>query len=130
MQVLADSAGFWVLMILALCVLYLLPTLIAVIRRADLLAVVFVVNLIGGTTGVGWLAALILAFGPRRLPPVPPVPWPPPCSPPAHWPPQGPAEAAEARSVVVLHADAGEPDHFGRGQAGSRGPPRRGAGGR
>jgi len=131
MQALANSAAFWVLLILALCVLYLLPTLIAVIRRADLLAVVFVVNLIGGTTGAGWLAALILAFGPRRLPPVPPVPWPPSCSLPDPWPPQQrPAEAAAGRSVVVLQADAGEPDHFGRSPAGSRGTPRRGAGAR
>jgi len=118
MQALTDSAAFWVLMILALCVLYLLPTLIAVIRRADLLALVFVVNLIGGPTGVGWLAAMILAFGPRRLPPVPPVPvsWPPDV-PPVPWPPRG---LAEVRDVIVMRAEAGEPDHFGRGKASSR----------
>jgi hypothetical protein len=50
-----------------LCAVYLLPTIIGAIRRVDRLALVFLVNLIGGTTGVGWLAALILAFGPRRL---------------------------------------------------------------
>jgi hypothetical protein len=32
------------------------------------------VNMIGGLTGIGWLAALILAFGPRRLTPAPPAP--------------------------------------------------------
>jgi hypothetical protein len=84
MQVLANSAAFWVALILVLCVVYLLPTLIAVARQADHLALVLVVNLIGGTTGVGWLAALILAFGPRRLPPAPPG-WLPAAPPEGHY---------------------------------------------
>jgi Superinfection immunity protein len=102
MQALANSAAFWMMLILALCVVYLLPTLIGVVRQVDQLALVFLVNLIGGTTGVGWLAAMILAFGPRRLPPIPPVPWSP-----------SPAGQAESRSVLALQADAREPDHFG-----------------
>jgi hypothetical protein len=131
MQALANSAAFWVLLILLLCVLYLLPTMIAVLRRADQLGLVFVVNLIGGTTGVGWLAAMILAFGPRRLSPVSSVPWPPPGRPPAPWPPpERPAEADGNHGVVVLRADARDPDHFGREPAGSRSAPRRGAGAR
>jgi hypothetical protein len=68
MQVLANSAAFWVLLILSLCAVYLLPTAIGVIRRVDRLVLVFLVNLIGGPTGIGWFAALILAFGPRRMP--------------------------------------------------------------
>jgi hypothetical protein len=72
MQALANSSAFWVAAILVLCVIYLLPTLIGIARQVDHLALVLVVNLIGGTTGVGWVAALILAFGPRRLPPAPP----------------------------------------------------------
>jgi hypothetical protein len=64
MQALANSAAFWVLLILVLCAVYLLPTIIGLARRVDRLALVFLVNLIGGTTGVGWLAALVLAFGP------------------------------------------------------------------
>jgi Superinfection immunity protein len=60
-----------------LVVVYLLPTLIAVFRGTDALALVFLFNLIGGLSGVGWLGAMILAFGPRRLPPAPPRPsWP------------------------------------------------------
>jgi hypothetical protein len=43
----------------------------------DGLALVFLVNLIGAPTGVGWLAAMILAFGPRKVRPRPPVAWPP-----------------------------------------------------
>jgi len=116
MQALANSAAFWVLLILLLCVLYLLPTLIAAIRRADLLGLVFVVNLIGGMTGVGWLAALILAFGPRRLPPARPVSWSLPDGPPVPRPPHGPAED---HGLIVMRADSGEPDHFGRGAASS-----------
>jgi Superinfection immunity protein len=73
LQALANSAAFWVLAVLALVVLYLLPTLIGMIRRVDRLALVFLVNLIGAPTGIGWFAAMILAFGPRRLPAPPPV---------------------------------------------------------
>ena len=118
MQALANSAAFWVLLILVLCAVYLLPTIIGVARRVDRLALVFLVNLIGGTTGVGWLAALILAFGPRRLSPVPPSAfWRPPDGPPVPWQPQRPAEA---RGLIAMRADAGQPDHFGRGEASGR----------
>ena len=68
MQGLADSYAFWVLLFLALAVVYLLPTLIGLIRGVERLALVFLVNLIGAPTGIGWVAAMILAFGPRRLP--------------------------------------------------------------
>jgi hypothetical protein len=54
-----------------LVVVFLLPTLIGMIRGVDRLALVFLVNLIGAPTGIGWVAALILAFGPRRLAPEP-----------------------------------------------------------
>lgn len=69
----ANSYAFWSLIVLTLIVIYLLPTLVGAIRRVDRLALVFLVNLVGGSTGIGWLAALILAFGPRRLPVVPPA---------------------------------------------------------
>lgn len=118
MQALANSAAFWVLLILVLCAFYLLPTVIGVVRRVDRLALVFLVNLIGGTTGVGWLAALILAFGPRRLSPVPPsATWRPSGGPPFLWPPQRPAEAC---GLIAMHADVGQPDDFGRGEASGR----------
>ena len=73
MQALANSLAFWLLAFLAIVVVYLLPTLIGMVRRVDRLALIFLVNLIGAPTGVGWLAAMILAFGPRRVPdsPVP-----------------------------------------------------------
>jgi hypothetical protein len=77
MQALANSLAFWLLAFLAIVVVYLLPTLIGTIRRVDRLALVFLVNLIGAPTGVGWLAAMILAFGPRRIPGPSPVLWPP-----------------------------------------------------
>jgi len=76
MQALANSYAFWVLAFLAIIVVYLLPTLVGIIRRVDRLALVFLVNLIGAPTGIGWLAAMILAFGPRRIPGPPPVSWP------------------------------------------------------
>jgi len=75
LQALANSAAFWVLLMMVLCAIYLLPTFIGAIRGVDQLALVFLVNLIGGITFVGWPAAMILAFGPRRRPPEPPQ-WP------------------------------------------------------
>jgi hypothetical protein len=72
MQALANSYAFWIFLFVALVVVYLLPTLIGMIRGVEQLALVFLVNLIGAPTGIGWVAALILAFGPKRLPPLPP----------------------------------------------------------
>jgi hypothetical protein len=77
MQELANSYAFWIFVFVALVVVYLLPTLIGMIRGVERLALVFLVNLIGAPTGIGWLAALILAFGPRRMQPAPPWPVPP-----------------------------------------------------
>ena len=73
MRALADSTAFWVLLVVALVVIYLLPTLIGAIRGVEALALVFLVNLIGAPTVIGWAAAMIMAFGPRRLPPE--LPW-------------------------------------------------------
>ena len=74
MQALANSLAFWLSAFFAIFVVYLLPTLIGLMRRVDRVALVFLVNLIGAPTGVGWLAAMILAFGPRRVPDPPSVP--------------------------------------------------------
>ena len=74
MQALASSYAFWILLLAVLIAVFLLPTLIGMIRGVDRLALVFLVNLIGAPTGIGWLAAMILAFGPRRLAPVTPPP--------------------------------------------------------
>ncbi len=71
MDALAYSGALWILAFLALAFLYLLPTLVGLIRRVDRLALIFLVNVIGGLSGIGWLAAMILAFGPRRIPTAP-----------------------------------------------------------
>src|SRR5437016_13463600 len=71
---LASSSGFWSVLIVGLLVLYILPSLIGAIRRVEGLGWLIVVNLI--PTGIGWLAAMVLAIMlPRRDPPVayPPV---------------------------------------------------------
>ena len=77
MRTLADSYAFWMLLFIVCVAAYLLPTLIAVIRGTQALALVILVNLIGAPTGVGWVAAMILAFGPRRPapPPLATTPW-------------------------------------------------------
>jgi hypothetical protein len=72
MQALVNSDAFWILLFPVLIMIYLLPTLVGLIRRVDALALVFLVNLIGAPTGVGWLGAMILAFGPRKVSPPPP----------------------------------------------------------
>jgi hypothetical protein len=71
MKALADSGVLWMLLVAVLIVVYFLPTLIGLIRGVDRLALVFLVNLIGTPALIGWPAAMILAFGPRRLPPEP-----------------------------------------------------------
>ena len=71
----ANSGVLWILQFWVLVVLYFLPTLIGLIRGVDKLALVFLVNLIGTPAFIGWPAALILAFGPRRLPPEPTWPY-------------------------------------------------------
>jgi T4 superinfection immunity protein len=51
--------------------LYILPTVIAIVRGVEGLGWIIVINLL--PTGVGWLAALIGALMlPRREPPAPP----------------------------------------------------------
>ena len=99
MQALADNPAFWLLLIVVLVVVYLLPTLIAVIRGTDRLALVFLVNLIGAPGGIGWFAAMILAFGPRRARPAP-APMMPPRPEPFQWPP-GTFDARETGSDKV-----------------------------
>ena len=53
MGALAYSGALWILAFLALTVVFMLPTLIGLIRRVDRLALVFLVNVIGGLTGIG-----------------------------------------------------------------------------
>jgi T4 superinfection immunity protein len=65
---------FWFVVFDVIATVFLLPTLVAVIRGTDGLALVFLVNLIGASTGIGWLAAMILACEPRKIPPAPPLP--------------------------------------------------------
>ncbi len=55
MQALTDSGVFWVMLFMAIIVLYLLPTLIGAVRGVDGLTLVFLVNLIGAPAAIGWL---------------------------------------------------------------------------
>ncbi len=66
---LANNAIFWFLAFIVSGALFLLPTFVGLIRGVDALALVFLVNLIGAPVVIGWPAALILAFGPRRSQP-------------------------------------------------------------
>ena len=65
MNTLAHSLAFWMLLIFGLIGLYILPSVIAVIRRVDGFGWIIVINLL--PSGIGWLAALIGAVAlPRR----------------------------------------------------------------
>jgi len=52
-QALAGSDAFWILVFPVLVTVYLLPTVVGLVRRVDALGLVFLVNLIGAPTGVG-----------------------------------------------------------------------------
>jgi hypothetical protein len=83
MNALANSSVFWIMLIAGLLLLYILPSLIGAIRGVEGLGWLIVVNLI--PTGVGWLAALVLAIMlPRRDPPIT-YPRPPATYPPAYY---------------------------------------------
>jgi hypothetical protein len=65
MNALAHSPLFWGALIAGLLVLYVLPSVIGAIRKVEGLGWLIVINLI--PTGVGWLAAMVMAFAlPRR----------------------------------------------------------------
>ena len=91
MQSLANSGVFWGLLIAGIIAVYLLPTIIGLIRGVDRLGLVVLLNLLGWMV---WPAALILALGPRRLPPSAPVAVysPPVVLYPNPWPEYGPAD--------------------------------------
>jgi hypothetical protein len=67
MNALAHSYVFWIGVILVLLALYVLPSVIAIIRQVEGLGWIIVINLL--PTGIGWLAALVGALVlPRRDP--------------------------------------------------------------
>jgi Superinfection immunity protein len=67
MNALAHSYFFWIFLTFGLLGLYILPSVIAAIRKVEGLGWIIVINLL--PTGVGWLAALIAALLlPRREP--------------------------------------------------------------
>jgi hypothetical protein len=67
-RALTDSYPYWLMVaVVVLPAIYLLPTIIGAIRRVENLPLVFLFNVIGGLSGVGWLGAMILAFGRRRV---------------------------------------------------------------
>lgn len=57
MNAVADSWAFWIGLIGALAVLYVLPTLIGVLRHVESLALVVILNLFP----IAWPAALVAA---------------------------------------------------------------------
>jgi Superinfection immunity protein len=74
MNALAQSPVFWVGLIAGLALFYFLPTIIAMIRRVESPGWVIFLNVL--PTGVGWLAAMVVAFMmPRREPPPAYVPY-------------------------------------------------------
>jgi hypothetical protein len=62
------------LAISVLCLIYLLPTFVVLLRDAAAKTEIVVLNVAFGWTGIGWLAAQLLAFGPRNSRPTAPSP--------------------------------------------------------
>jgi hypothetical protein len=91
MNALAQSPVFWAGLITGLALLYILPTLIGITRKVEDLGLLIFINLL--PTGVGWIAALVMAFMlPRRKPVMyQPMPYPAqyPLRPPVQYPPAG-----------------------------------------
>ena len=56
----------WIISILFALVVFLLPTIIAVLRHKRNTTVILVLNLLGGWTVIGWIIALVWAFAPDR----------------------------------------------------------------
>ncbi len=64
-----DVAAFGIGMLILLFVvlgIYFLPTTIAMMTGSSLVAAVFVVNLFLGWSGLGWIAALVMAVLPKQ----------------------------------------------------------------
>ena len=79
MNALAQSPVFWVGLIAGLALIYFLPIIIAMIRRVESPGWVIFLNVL--PTGVGWLAAMVVAFMMPRREPAPtclPYQYPPP----------------------------------------------------
>ena len=69
MNTLAHSGVFWVGLIAGLVLIYFLPTMIGIIRKVESLGLLIFLNVL--PTGVGWFAAMVMAFMlPRREPPL------------------------------------------------------------
>ena len=91
-----DEMGGWILVLAILvglvmlafaAALYLIPTLVAYQRKSQSRGLIATLNVLGGWTGIGWLAALVWAITDHKhQPPVvqyvvalpPPAPVPPP----------------------------------------------------
>jgi len=69
MNALAHSGVFWVGLIAGLVLICFLPTMIGIIRKVESLGLLIFLNVL--PTGVGWFAAMVMAFMlPRREPPL------------------------------------------------------------
>ena len=80
-----DSDVFWVGLIAGLVLIYFLPTMIGIIRKVESLGLVIFLNVL--PTGVGWFAAIVMAFMlPRREPPLTYIRYPYPPQYPGEWP--------------------------------------------
>jgi hypothetical protein len=69
MNTVAHSGIFWVGLMAGLVLIYFLPIMIGIIRKVESLGLLIFLNVL--PTGVGWFAAMVMAFMlPRREPPL------------------------------------------------------------
>ncbi|WP_433214849.1 superinfection immunity protein [Microtetraspora malaysiensis] len=63
-----ESYAFWILLILVLVAVYIMPSVVGILRGVESLGLLIALNLLGGLTCIGWPAALIAAFMlPKRV---------------------------------------------------------------
>jgi len=85
-----DALAPWhVLILLPFIAIYLVPTVVALVRKPPHLTAAIVVNLFLGWTLIGWVVALVLAVQSTRKTPAGLEPWRTPPQQAPGWQPQG-----------------------------------------
>ena len=56
----------WILSFTFGVVVYLLPTIVAALRRKQAMTPILVLNILGGWSVIGWIIALAWAFAPEK----------------------------------------------------------------
>lgn len=56
----------WIISVIFGISIFLMPTIVAIVGHKKNATAILVLNLLGGWTGIGWIAALVWAFTAKR----------------------------------------------------------------